>query len=222
MIHLVLIGDLIASRHITDRAATQTLLAAALKRLNRTSRPSLTSPYTLTLGDEFQAVFHRADTVFQDIVSLMHQLEPVQIRFSLALGEITTALNHRQALAMDGPAFYRARAGIDHLKGSGDLLAVSGLPAPCQELTTGSLRLVGHVMEKWRPNRLAILQRLMAEEPVKDIAKALQISEPAVYKNITMGNLDAVMQLLTAVSTNLNAELIHEDQNKLSADEASS
>lgn len=213
MIHLVLIGDLIDSRQITDRAAAQQVLAAGLKRLNKTSGSSLTSPYTLTLGDEFQAVFHRADTVFSDIISLLHQLEPVQIRFSLALGDITTALNHRQALAMDGPAFYRARAGIDHLKASGDLIAVNGLPARCQELTTGSFRLAGHLMAKWRPNRLAILQRLMAEESVKDIARKLQISEPAVYKNITMGNLDAVMQLLSAVSTILNASLARGDQN---------
>ena len=34
----------------------------------------LLSPYTITLGDEFQAVFGRADSVFPDILAIMRDL----------------------------------------------------------------------------------------------------------------------------------------------------
>ena len=52
-----------------------------------------------------------------------------------------------QALGMDGPAFYRARDGIDQLKDSGDLIRLEGLPDRWVTLAEGSLRL----LSKWIP-----------------------------------------------------------------------
>ncbi|RRQ21308.1 SatD family protein [Thiohalobacter thiocyanaticus] len=203
MSYLVLIGDLIASRESTHRQALQHRLKAVLKRLNQQT-PALASPYTLTLGDEFQAVFTRADTVFDDMVQILAALHPDQARFALGLGEITTDLNPDQALGMDGPAFYRARDGIEKLKDSGDLFTLEGLPDTWADLAGGTLSLLSNRVEKWEANRLAILHGLLMDTPVKDIARELGISEQAVYKNINNGGLKAVMQVLSALAQLLN------------------
>lgn len=209
MAHLVLIGDLVASRQAPDRRDLQHRLEAILQTLNTASRPPV-SPYTLTLGDEFQAVFDNADRVFEDIVQIMQALHPVQVRFSLGLGEITTDLNFEQALGMDGPAFYRARDGITQLKSQGDMLHVEGLPEVCDELATASLRLLDKWIEKWESNRLAVLHRLLTGSRVKDIATGLNITEQAVYKNINSGQLEIVMQVIRALTGILNAGLAGE------------
>jgi hypothetical protein len=209
MSYLVLIGDLIASRNSPNRKDLQNRLEAVLTKLNgRTPRP--VSPYTLTLGDEFQAVFETADNVFDDIVQILKALHPDQVRFSLGLGTITTDLNPNQALGMDGPAFYRARDGIDQLKDSGDLIRIEGLPARWVTLAEGSLRLLSKWIQKWEANRLAILHGLLVGDPVKTIATDLGVSEQAVYKNIRSGGLEAVIQILSALTEILNTCLAEE------------
>ena len=203
MAYLVLIGDLIASRHSQNRKDLQDRLKAILKSLN--SRvPKPVSPYTLTLGDEFQAVFNTADHVFDDMVQIMAALHPDQVRFSLGLGNITTELNPEQSLGMDGPAFYRSREGIDRLKDSGDLLYLGGLPDNWALLAEGALRLLSQRLQRWEANRFAILHGLLVGEPVKTIAAKLEISEQAVYKNIHSGGLEAVKQVLSALTGILN------------------
>ncbi|GGX65031.1 SatD family protein [Saccharospirillum salsuginis] len=210
MPYLVLIADLVASRRTRDRQALQHRLKTELAALNE-RKPGLTSPYTLTLGDEFQAVFGRADRVFADLVGLLGVLHPTRIRFSLGLGAITTDLNPDQALGMDGPAFYAARDGIGHLKSSGDLMRIEGLPTEDATLANGSLRLISQRMDKWHANRFAILHGLMSECSVQAIAERIDISEQAVYKNIHSGGLDAVIEVLSALTERLNRQLADRD-----------
>ncbi|MES9972360.1 MAG: SatD family protein [Candidatus Thiodiazotropha sp.] len=152
MSYLVVIGDLVASRHSPDRKGLQTRLKALLKRLNE-RMPKPVSPYTLTLGDEFQVVFDKADRGFVDIIQIMAALHPDQVRFSLGLGSIVTDLNPDQAVGMDGPAFYRARDGINRLKDRGDLFHLDGLPENWAPLAEGTLRLLSQRMQKWEGNR---------------------------------------------------------------------
>ena len=206
MLHLVLIADVVASRRAKDRQALQHMLTVKLSELN-TQATGLTSPYTLTLGDEFQAVFCQADRVFADLVGLLSVLHPTRIRFSLGLGAITTDLNPDQALGMDGPAFYAARDGISRLKSSGDLMRIEGPPVEDAALVNGSLRLISQRMEKWQANRFAILHDLMSGYSVQAIAERIDISEQAVYKNIHSGGLDAVIEVLSALTDVLNRQL---------------
>jgi hypothetical protein len=199
MPYLVLIGDLVASRHSQNRKDLQIRLKTILTKLNG-RMPKPVSPYTLTLGDEFQAVFNAADHVFDDIVQIMEALHPDQVRFSLGLGNITTDLNLEQSLGMDGPAFYRAREGIDRLKDSSDLLHLAGLPDEWAGLAEGSLRLLSQRIQRWEANRFAILHGLLVGDPVKTIATQLSVSEQAVYKNIRNGGLEAVIQVLSSLT----------------------
>lgn len=206
MIPLVLIGDLVASRRSSLRQQLQEQLKGALDDLNQ-NRNGLTSPYTITLGDEFQVVYDQADRVFADCLAIAAAVYPVRMRFSLSLGAISTDLNPDQALGMDGPAFYQARDGIDRLKRSGELFTLAGLSESEQPLASGGLGLFSHQLNKWNANRLHILNRLLLGWRVERIAEELNISEQAVYKNINSGGLHAVIRLLTALTQTLNQSM---------------
>ena len=196
---LVIIGDLVASRALRDRQQVQATLGDTLAAVNR-PRTGLLSPYTLTLGDEFQAVLSGARRVFADALHIQAAVHPALVRFSLATGELTTTINPAQAIGMDGPAFHRARDGIEQLKHDDARYRVTGLPAAVERLANASLGFLSHASSKWRSRRFRILAELAAGTAVSDIARAEQVSEQAVYKNVADGRLRDVLDTFAALA----------------------
>jgi hypothetical protein len=205
MKYLVLIGDIVASRELAARAQFQRRLKGALQALNG-RRKALASPYTLTLGDEFQAVYREADTVFSDLFSILAEIAPVQARFAVAVGEIVTPLNPAQAIGMDGPGFHRARARLEALKAEGRLLG-AGADGGAWALPAATLAVLSGQMEGWRPNRFKLFSRLLAGEPVAELAKRTGITPRAVNKNIRAADLDEWRRILDEITRLLNEEL---------------
>jgi hypothetical protein len=205
MKYLVVIGDVVASRDLPVRAQFQRRLKQALQALNGRHKV-LASAYTLTLGDEFQAVYRDAGTAFADVFSLLSELAPVRARFALAVGEIVTPINPAQAIGMDGPAFHRARALLEALKAKRRLLGVTR-GTDDWPLAGSSLAVLSGQMEGWRPNRLKLFARLLTGESTADLAKRTGITTRAVNKNIYAADLDEWKRILDEITRLLNEEL---------------
>lgn len=209
---LVLIADIESSKEIKEeeRELLQDQLQEELKRLNETDQRPL-SPYTITLGDEFQAVFKTADGFFNHCFRILALLYPVRVRFSLGIGSIATPINEEQAIGMDGPAFHEARRGIEVLKESGFLFNINfeGEEESTEvKLMNDSLQLLSHEVQGWRQNRLSILYLLQEGYDYKQITKKLDISQPAFYKNKEAGALEVVRSLTDHISAIINQKLI--------------
>lgn len=196
-----------ASKAVPRRDALQRKLAAALAAANAAAGPALASPYTLTLGDEFQAVYRAGGNLWADVIEILAAIHPVQARFALGVGELTTKLNPKEALGMDGPAFHQARAGIAALKDSGGRLAIAGEDAADWALANGTLALVSHHLAGWSANRLRVLAGRLRGRPVRELETVLGISRVAVYKNINAAALDDVAGICGELTQALNAAL---------------
>ena len=207
MNRLVLIADIIDSRNLPNRGQVQSGLESVLGELNGQHR-ELLSPYTITLGDEFQAVFGGADSVFADILAIMRQLHPVELRFALGVGPLSTAINPEHAIGMDGPAFHNARDLLTEMKHDSRTLAITGLPED-DGLQEAALGLFNLQLRKWQPNRLAILQQLLQGCEITVIAQDLGITERSVYKNIHEGGLSYAIELIRALTRRMNDTLTH-------------
>ena len=207
MNRLVLIADIIDSRNLPNRGQVQSGLESVLGELNGQHR-ELLSPYTITLGDEFQAVFGGADYVFADILAIMRQLHPVELRFALGVGPLSTAINPEHAIGMDGPAFHKARDLLAEMKHDSRTLAITGLPED-DGLQEAALGLFNLQLRKWQPNRLAILQQLLQGCEITVIAQDLGITERSVYKNIHEGGLSYAIELIRALTRRMNDTLTH-------------
>lgn len=203
---IVLIGDIIASRKIADRSSVQKQLKTVIGKINR-SNSNLLSPYTITLGDEFQAVFANADQIYTDAMAILLALYPEQIRFSIGLGTIETPINKTQAIGMDGPAFYLARKGIEELKATGYLFTAQGLTENLQDIVNHSLMLASHLVSKWKKTRLTVLTLMQQGVQVADMAKRLDLTDKAIYKTIDHGALKVVQQLLSDVEKIIDQSL---------------
>lgn len=207
---LVLIADIEASRDIDgkEREILQQDLKEILSTLNKQGQ-GIISPYTITLGDEFQAVFDEADHLFVQMLKIMAALHPVVVRFSLGIGNIDTPINREQAIGMDGPAFHRARKGIEILKESGFLFNIrSGNDtALTLKIMNNSLQLLSKQMRGWNKTRINILHMLKEGYDYKAVSKELDISQTAFYKNKQAGALDVIDELSDNMAAMINQEL---------------
>ncbi|HYC70557.1 MAG TPA: SatD family protein [Opitutaceae bacterium] len=205
MKYLVLIADVVGSRQVPGRARFQRRLKQELAALN--VRRRLASPYTLTLGDEFQAVHRDAAGVFADIFTVLARVAPVRLRFALAVGEIVTPVNPEQAIGMDGSAFHRARAQLERLKREGRLFAVQdGRPEPDQ-VTMATLNVLSGQVEGWKPTRCQLFAGLLEGGSPAELAKRTGITIRAVNKNIRAAELDEWRLILQNIERALTAEL---------------
>jgi hypothetical protein len=195
----------VASRHLPARAQFQRRLKAVLQGVNG-RRKTLVSPFTLTLGDEFQAVYRDARTAWADAVAILAGIAPVQARFALAIGDIVTPINSTQSIGMDGPAFHRARALLERLKAERRLFGVEGESARWV-LPAATLAVLSGQVEGWRANRLELFARMLAGEPRGELAKRTGITHRAVNKNIRAADLDEWKTILDEISRLLDEEL---------------
>ena len=111
---IALVGDIVASREMSERIAFDERLLSTLGERSDLN-PNVVSRYTL-IGDDVQAVFSGASSLFSDAVSILSDIHPVRMRFSYGVGTLVKPINPEQAIEMDGPAFYRARDGVNQLK----------------------------------------------------------------------------------------------------------
>jgi predicted DNA-binding protein YlxM (UPF0122 family) len=204
MKRIVIIGDIVNSKSISERAKIQETINNLFKKLN--SDKSVISPYTITLGDEFQAVYSKADSIFNHIWQISSGVFPLRIRFSIGIGEITTKINKKQAIGMDGPAFHNARDGLNSLKENGCLLSVTD-NLGSEEIIKQSLFLVSHHLKSWKKTRLNITSMLYNNYTAAEIAGKLNITDKAVYKNIDSGALRIIIDLTREITNHINQSL---------------
>lgn len=202
---VVVIGDLIDSKKIKNRSEFQQKFVKDLENLNEWQAES---PYTLTLGDEFQALYTDSRGLFYDLFHIRECIHPVRCRFSLAIGEVNTSINHVRAIGMDGPAFHIARKGIEHLRKTGNQLLLGGLPEDIDVFIRPAFNILWACSENWNLNRLKIMR--MELEQNWDIPEKydLHITERAINKNIREARLSDWARLIECAEKQVN-QLIH-------------
>lgn len=205
--YAVIIADLVASRRLPARAQFQRRLKSVLQGVTARAGRALASPYTLTLGDEFQAVYRDATLVFADVMSIQAQIAPVRARFAVATGPLATSVNPAQAIGMDGPAFHRARALLGRLKDERRLFGVQTDDAGEWTLPSGTLAVLSGITEGWLPKRFEVFAGLLNGVSGPELAKKTGITGRAVNKNIRAADLDEWQRILDDIARQLNEEI---------------
>jgi hypothetical protein len=202
---ICLIADVVASRFVPDRASLQATLTEVLRHLNE-GHDRLLSPYTLTLGDEFQAVFRAADGLFADLTSIQTCLYPTELRFAIGVGPLSTPLNPASALGMDGPAFHTARNGMQQLKGSRARYRVN-LHERTPAWIDPVLQVVSHAVTRWPATRLQVLHYLLRGVRLAEVPGKVHLTPAAVYKSAQAGDLRNIVAILEEVERAIDAAL---------------
>ena len=109
-----LIGDVVGSRRLSDRAEAQTRIGEALDRV--AGWLPLAQRLEATVGDEFQGGFEAlADATLAALAVRLELLPDIDVRCGLGTGEVTVHDPDRRPLLQDGPGWWAAREALDEL-----------------------------------------------------------------------------------------------------------
>jgi len=114
--YLAIIGDIQGSREIENRMEFQRKFHQLMEELNRQFEKNIISPFTVTLGDEFQAVLKNADAIFDLPYLLKTSLPHLNVFIGMGIGEIETEIFTHTSVGMDGPCFRIARSQLEAAK----------------------------------------------------------------------------------------------------------
>ncbi len=204
--YFVIIGDIVQSRKIKNRAEVQQKLNLVLNKLTNEEAEVFLSPPTLTIGDEFQAVLKTTHKLFSIIHRFEIDLHPVQIRFGLGLGNISTPLNTQAAIGMDGSAFHHARTAIEQARQQNrKYLLISESTATQIEVSLALLlNWIDLSLQSWGIDKIKILQLHRQGKRQKEIAALLNISQPAVSQHINKPLFNLLIETERFLENKLN------------------
>jgi len=114
--YIAIIGDIKKSKKFADRKSVQTELKKTLNTINEKYSENISAKFMITLGDEFQGLLCHGINAMNIIEEIQREMYPVEIRFGLGGGSITTDINSEMAIGADGPGYYKARQAIEFLK----------------------------------------------------------------------------------------------------------
>ena len=197
--YLALIADVIDSKMVQERLDLQKQVEKTLQKMNELFGDYLASRFTLTLGDEFQALLEVDAPIFQIIDTLRLELNPTQLRFGIGLGEIVTDIDPLQSIGADGPAYWNARAAINlvHQKndyGNTQIYFSSGKEN--QDFFVNSLIASGEAIRSgWRDSQEEILLNLLKRSVYsetfsqQDLAQSLGLNPSALSKRLKSSSI---------------------------------
>lgn len=193
-LYIALIGDIIASKQIVDRDTAQKKLYTLLDKINIKYKEQLYSPFTITAGDEFQALFIPNTYIFQIIDEISLAFMPYEIRFGIGAGTMLTKIDRTISIGSDGPAYWQARKAINFIHSNNDYgmnkIAVSIENKVTEEVINTILSACAFIQSKWIKTQQIILKQLIIENNYseyfsnKNLAKSLGISPSAFNKRL--------------------------------------
>lgn len=206
--YFVIIGDIVQSRQIKNRAETQKTFSQAIADIDRHFKGTFLSPPTLTIGDEFQAVLQTT----QDLFLMIHQFEiamaPVQVRFGLGLGNIDTPINRQAAIGMDGSAFHHAREAIEQARRQNrKYLLITSVEEAQSKALALLLSWIDLNIQSWSLDKLKILYLHRQGKRQKEIAQSLNLTQPAISQHLNKPAFSLIIESEQFLETQLNGYL---------------
>lgn len=189
--YTVITADVIKSRRIEARGAEQERIIRYLEELNEKFGSWLAAGFVLSAGDQIQAVVGRPDRAPEVLRFLRGGLLPLRLRCGIGFGEITTAVHPSNPGWMDGPAFHRARAGLDEIKDDPYRMTCWRGFGALDDWLDGLYGLLDAVQSKWTPRQWAAIIAYIRVGRYELAGRNLGISGPGVYKQCRAAHWEA-------------------------------
>ncbi len=205
--YIVLIGDLIDSRKLENRESVQENILDIFNAINKEYADNIVSKFTLTIGDEFQAILDVDSKVF-DIINNLQYSDLPDFRLGIGFGQINTKINREISIGADGPVFWHAREAINTVhsnnwNGKCDILFMSDDEK--MDKIINSLILSSELIRKsWTVKQTETYLELIQLEDKhnfkqKDLANKMQISEASLSKRLNSANIKEYLEIRSSI-----------------------
>jgi hypothetical protein len=189
--YLALMGDLVGSREVPDRAALQRRLTGLLSELNGRYGPWLEAPLRVVRGDEFQGLFRTPHVLIPVITTIEDRMHPVRVTFGAGWGALSTDPGSDVG-ALDGPAFHHCRDALDEARRHGEWARTRGMGMSLDALVTAHLSLLEAVRSRWTETQRGYV-RAARSSLQREVAEAYGVSESTVSKSLSAARFPAVL-----------------------------
>lgn len=195
MNYIAIIGDIVNSKQISNRSSIQERLKQQLNRINHSFAQDFASPFTITKGDEFQALCKPNPYIFLmiDQIQLAFRDE-VEIRFGIGLGEILTAIDSKQGTVADGPAYWEAQKAIEFILDKDDYgsskLSFSSEYKQIDRVIKSLLSSSDFIKATWNKSQTDLFESLINNKiyqedfKQKPVAEKMKLSQSAFTKRL--------------------------------------
>ena len=213
--YLAVIGDLIGSRQLPDRAALQENLKHSLHSLNTAYDSLIVSKFTLTLGDEFQALI-RPDHRVMQLADEIEMKIGTPIRIGLGYGTMLTSIDREYSVGADGEAYWNARHALTHLKETKakEHIRVKGFGAWQDDCLNALLAASEVIKHRWTDLQHQTFHEMLRagiysdEFRQVDFAAALGIEPSSLTKRLNAGAIKTYIRTRLAAGRTL--EVFHD------------
>lgn len=183
--YAILMGDLVGSETAESVQRVHRVFNAAIQWANDRHGERISSPLTITLGDEFQGLIGDLEHALLAASDLRLKLmsDGVACRFVIGVAELKTRVNPERAWNMMGPGLSAARDKLND-KSSSNAHRFSFPDDPALELLTDAVGdSLTQIEAGWTTTQREyfLRSRLLRQSPAA-IAKAAKVSLGAVYK----------------------------------------
>ena len=201
--HIALIGDIIQSKQVANRLVLQESINKSFETIHNQYPDLIQSKFTLTLGDEFQALLTPSEGIFK-LLDHLEMLIPVSFRFGLGYGSLTTDFDKEVSIGADGPAYWYAREAINIIHDQNWSGKSKGYVVTKDEKfdrTINSLLLLSDTLKDgWTDLQRTTFEEMLAKQIYtehfnqKEFAAALDISASSLSKRLNNGNIKIYLQ----------------------------
>ncbi|OBB06264.1 RNA polymerase subunit sigma-70 [Mycobacteriaceae bacterium 1482268.1] len=192
-----LIGDVVGSRHIADRAAAHVSLNEALRDV---ADGAVDAP-SFTVGDEFQGRYPTVGAAINAALSVRLAVAPgIDVRFGIGWGQVTVL--DPVAGIQDGPGWWAAREAIEWTASTQRQPALAmvrtSFRAAADSRTdvdsiNAALICRDHLLGSLDDRSTRIVKALLTNRTKRDIAAAEGISASAVSQRSGRDGLDLIV-----------------------------
>ena len=207
--YIAIIGDIKKSKKLNNRNTVQNVFKKVLNNINEKYSKDISSKFMITLGDEFQGLLHDGSNVMNIIEEIQRELYPVEIRFGIGVGQITTDINFDMAIGADGPGYYKAREAIEFLKenerknkthASDIRIEIDGDNVETSTMINTILSLLAVVKYSWTDRQREIIWDMMKHQDsqVKS-AERLNVAQSSIQRGLINGNYYAYKDAIDTI-----------------------
>ena len=193
--YVVLTGDIVASRAISDREGLLQGLLQAMERINGSLAPWVLSSFRVVRGDEFQGLISSLGPVPMAIFDLKAWLLPWKVRIGVGAGGISTRVVEDVSL-MDGEAFRRAAEALQVAREARrEVVFRTGLK-PVDEVAEMIYPLMETIWGRWREELWQRCLLFLEGGSLKGVAEEVGVSYQAIHKEFQRSGVMRVLEVM--------------------------
>lgn len=214
--YAVIMGDLVGSQQAPSTQKLHVDFNQVIANANEAFQSALSSPLTITLGDEFQALTKTLVEAATIARSLRWDLlnKDINCRFVVGLTDLQTPLNSHQAWNMMGPGLAEARHKLNDKQA--DLYYRFSLSHKALTKTFQALPLIETLLDalgaglstleaEWTAQQRQDIIAQMRGDSASDLAERRSVTRKNIYKVRSAGHYDTYSTQWTALLSALEA-----------------